>query len=121
MHMSTPTDEETLKLETSVRVLPGQRTLCGGRPKRSPFLWQRFKIKDPELWMILNVAIGNCSLFEQNPGGGAGVLGYRLNEKGLLCKDVCQVAQDFWIDAMYIGPDPEGALFDCDVIGLVPR
>ena len=66
------------------------------------------------------MAIGNCSLFKQNPGGGAGISAQRLNEEGLLCKDILCVAQDFSIEAMYIGPDPEGAAFDCDVIGRVP-
>ena len=114
------TDEETLKFQP-LRVLAGQHVHCVMRPQRPPFLWQRFEIKDPELWTIFNVAIGNRSLFEQNPGGGAGVSALRLNEEGLLCKDVCRVAQDFSIEAMYIGPDPEGAEFDCAVIGRVPR
>lgn len=114
------TDEETLEFKTQ-RVLAGQRVLCVNRPQRPPFLWQRFKIKDPELWLIFNVTIGVNSLFEQSPGGGKGVLAWRLNEKGLLCKDVCRIAQDFAIEAMYIGPDPEGAEFDCEVIGRVPR
>jgi len=112
--------EEVLTFKT-LRVLAGERVLCVGRPRYPPFLWQRFKIKNPELWLIFNVAIGNRSLFKQNPGGGAGILAQRLNEEGLLYKDVCQVAQDFSITAMYIGPDPEGAEFDCDVIGRVPR
>ena len=116
------TDEETLQLKTKgIRVLAGQRVLCVNRPRHPPFLWQCFEIKDPELWTIFNVAIGNCSLFKQNPGGGAGISAQRLNEEDLLCKDVCRVAQDFSIEAMYIGPDPEGAEFDCDVIGRVPR
>jgi hypothetical protein len=120
--MSSNTDEETLKFETKgMRVLAGQHVLCASRPQRSPFLWQRFEIKDPELWTIFNVAIGNCSLFKQNPGEGLGISAQRLNEEGLLCKDVCRVAQDFTIEAMYIGPNPEGAEFDCDVIGRVPR
>lgn len=113
-------EEEMLTFKIP-RVRAGQRVLCVNRPERPPFLWQRFKIKNPELWLIFNVTIGVNSLFEQNPGGGKGVLAWRLNEKGLLCKDVCRVAQDFSIDAMYIGPDPEGAEFDCDVIGRVPR
>lgn len=113
------TDEETLKFKTP-RVLVGQVVLCVNR-SRQTFLWQRFEIKNPELWTIFNVAIGNCSLFKQNPGGGRGISAQRLNEDGLLCKDVCRVAQDFSIQAMYIGPDPESAEFDCDVIGRVPR
>lgn len=116
------TDEETLKFQTNgVRVLAGQRVLCVNRPRNPPFLWQRFEIKDPELWTIFNVAIGNCSLFKQNPGGGLGVSAQKLNEEGLLCKDVCRAAQDFSIEAMYIGPDPESAEFACAVIGRVPR
>jgi hypothetical protein len=116
------TDEVTLKLNTRAhRVQPGQSARYTNRPQRPPFLWQRFEIKDPELWMILDVAIGNCSLFKQNPSGGMGVSAQRLNEEGLLCKDVCQVAQDFSIVALYIGTDPEGAEFDCKVIGRVPR
>lgn len=116
------TNEETLKFQTKgIRVLTGQRMLCVTRPQRPPFLWQRFEIKDSELWTIFNVAIGNCSLFTQNPGEGAGISARRLNEEGLLCKDVCRAAQDFSIEAMYIGPDSEGAEFDCDVIGRVPQ
>jgi hypothetical protein len=116
------TKKETLKFRLhGVRVLAGQRVLCVNRPKHPPFLWQRFEIKDPELWTIFNVAIGNCSLFKQNPGEGAGISAQRLNEEGLLCKDVCRAAQDFSIEAMYIGPDSESAEFDCDVIGLVPQ
>jgi hypothetical protein len=116
----TNTDEETLKF-TAIRVLANQRVLCVNRPQHPPFLWQRFEIKNPDLWTIFDVAIGNCSLFKQNPGGGAGISAQRLNEEGLLCKDVCRAAQDFSIKAMYIGPDPEGAEFDCAVIGRVPR
>jgi hypothetical protein len=116
------TDEETLKLKThAFRVLAGQSVRCTNRPQRPPFLWQRFEIKDPELWTILDVVIGNRSLFKQNPGDGAGISAQRLNEEGLLYKDVCQVMQDFSISALYIGTDPEGAEFDCDVVGRVPR
>jgi hypothetical protein len=115
---TTDTAEETLTFKT-LRVLAGQRVLCVNRPEHPPFLWQHFEIKNPELWLIFNVAIGVNSLFEQNTGKG--VLAWRLNEKGLLCKDVCRAAQDFSIDAMYIGPDPEGAAFDGVVIGRVPR
>ena len=116
------TNEETIKFQMKgVRVLAGQHVLCVNRPQCPPFLWQRFEIKDPELWTIFNVAIGNCSLFKQNPGGGAGISAQRLNEEGLLCKDVCRAAQDFSIAAMYIGPDSEGAEFDCAVIGHVPK
>lgn len=114
---SSDTDEETLTFKTP-RVPAGQRVRCVNRPEHPPFLWQRFKIKNPELWLIFNVAVGANSLFAQNPGD-AGVLAWRLNEKGLLCKDVCRVAQDFAIDVMYIGP--EGAAFDGAVIGRVPR
>lgn len=115
------TAEETLKFKTP-RVLVGQRVLCVTRPRpQHPFLWQRFEIKDSALWTIFNVAIGNSSLFKQNPGGGAGVSAGRLNEEGLLYKNVCRAAQDFSIEAMYIGSDPEGAEFDCEVIGRVPR
>jgi len=117
----TSTAEETLTLATKgIRVLTGQRVLCVNRPQHAPFLWQRFVIKDPHLWTIFNVAIGCNSLFKKNPGRGAGISAQRLNMEGLLCKDVCRVAQDFTIDAMYIGPDPEGAEFDCKVIGRVP-
>lgn len=116
------TDEETLKFKMNgVRVPAGQSALYVNRPQRPPFLWQRFEVKDPELWTILDVAIGCCSLFEQNPGGGAGISAQKLNEEGLLCKDVCRAAQDFSITVMYIGTDPGGAEFDCDVIGRVPR
>ena len=116
------TDEETLTfLPRGVRVLPGQRVGCVVRPRRPPFLWQRFEIKDPALWKIFNVAIGYNSLFKENPEGGEGVSAERLNEEGLLCKDVCFAAQDFSIGAMYIGPDPEGAEFDCAVVGRVSR
>ncbi len=116
------TNEETLKFQTKgMRVLAGQRVLCVNRPQHPPFLWQRFEIKDPKLWTIFNVAIGCNSLFKENPGGGAGISAQRLNEEGLLCKDVCRVAQDFSIEAMYIGSDPNGAEFDCAVIGRVPR
>jgi hypothetical protein len=118
--LRSDTDEEVLTFKTQ-RVLAGQHVFCVNRPRHPPFLWQRFKVKNPELWLIFNVAIGNCSLFKQNPGGGKGVLAWRLNEEGLLYKDICRVAQDFSIDAMYIGSDPEGTEFDCDVIGRVPR
>jgi len=122
MSPRSDTDEETLKFQTKgIRVLAGQRVHCVTRPQHPPFLWQHFEIKDPELWTIFNVAIGNCSLFKQNPNGGTGISAQRLNKEGLLCKDVCRVAQDFSIEAMYIGLDPEGAEFDCDVIGRVPR
>jgi hypothetical protein len=118
----TSADEETLKLHTKgARVRTGQRVSCTTRPQRPPFLWQCFVIKEPHLWTIFNVAIGCNSLFKKNPGSGAGISAQRLNMEGLLCKDVCRAAQDFTIDAMYIGPDPEGAEFDCEVIGWVPR
>jgi hypothetical protein len=117
---SVGTDEETLKF-TAIRGLAGQRVLCVTRPRHPPFLWQRFEIKSPELWTIFNVAIGNRSLFKQNPGEGTGISAQQLNEDGLLCKDVCRAAQDFSIEALYIGPDPESAEFDCAVIGRVPR
>jgi hypothetical protein len=118
----TDTDEETLQFKTEgFRVPAGSRVHCSRRPQHPPFLWQRFEIKDPALWTIFNVAIGNNSLFKQNLGGGEGVSAPRLNEAGLLYKDVCRAAQDFTIVAMYIGPDPEGAEFECDVIGRVPR
>lgn len=114
--------EETIKLGTmGSRVLPDDRAHCANRPQHPPFLWQRFEIKDPHLWTIFNVAVGNRSLFKQNPDGGAGIPSHRLNEEGLLHKDVCQSAQDFSIEAAYIGPNPEGEPFDCDVIGRVPR
>ena len=78
------TDEETLQFQTQGhRVLVDQRVFCTSRPQRTPFLWQRFEIKDPALWTIFNVAIGNCSLFKENPGGGAGISAQRLNEEGL--------------------------------------
>jgi hypothetical protein len=119
--MTTPTDEETLKFGTELRVRAGNRVCCVQRPKHPPFLWQRFEIKNPHLWTIFNIAIGVNSLFKENPGGGAGISAQWLNEEGLLYKDVCQVAQDFSIEAMYSGPDPEGASFDCVVVGRVPR
>lgn len=72
------TYEETLSFKTKP-VLAGQRVLCMGRPKHPPFLWQRFEIKDPELWTIFNVAIGVCSLFKENPGDGAGISAQRLS------------------------------------------
>lgn len=114
------TNEETLTFQLKgVRAL--QRVFIVNRPRHPPFLWERFVIKDPHLWLIFNVAIGCNSLFKENPGGGAGILAQRLNEKGLLCKDVCRAAQDFSFDAMYIGPDSDGAEFDCAVIGRVPQ
>ena len=114
----TDSDEETLQFRTDGhRVPPGGSVLCTRRPQHPPFLWQRFEVKNPELWLISNVAIGTCSLFKQN----ANISAQRLNEEGLLYKDVCQVFQDFSIAAAYVGPDPEGALFECDVVGRVPR
>jgi len=98
----------------TLRVLPGQTVFITRRPQQrvGVFYWQRFVVSNPEHWDIHNISVGNFSLFPS-----AEVIPAQRLHLADLEKLGCRVGQDFTIAVTYVGDDPTGEPFVCEVFG----
>lgn len=119
--------EPCLTLRSDARICAARQpwvthvVLVRGRPQRVAFRAEAFKIENAERWLIFNIRIGT----HQQLGHKVEEQGIRADDlqdlHGVIALDTCQVAMDFEMCVAYIGDDPNGEVFECEVIGTMER
>lgn len=81
----------------------------------------RIEIHDKRVdWTICDVRIGNRSVFLQAGEIPGDLFGSDVDVNDRMAFGIWHPGMDFEIHAKYIGKNPEGARFSCDVIGIAP-
>jgi hypothetical protein len=89
--------------------------LVTGAPQRFAFRGEQLRIVNPERWRIYSVVVGNCEQLtreECDDGIPAEFL-----TRGSRMFQTCQTAMTFSMIVAYVGHEPAGEVFECDVWG----
>jgi hypothetical protein len=98
---------------------PGERpTTVIGRPQTPAMRIEEIEIiGHPEHWQVIDIQVGNRSQF---PNTGEPIHG-RMFAKDGLCRrfatETLQTAMDFAVIVQYVGPDPDGEIFEMLAMG----
>ena len=101
-----------------MKILPTQKVDVIVRPQ-TVFRAENLAIHgDPSRWVVHDIKVGNQSQFaaKHGPARGTefGVGGILLEQMKL---ETCQTAMDFVIVVEYVGPVPEGEIFEATIVG----
>jgi hypothetical protein len=103
-----------------IKIKPGQPCRIITRPQVLSFRPEDFAIQgNRSHWLVHDVLCGNRSQFARRPQP---VPGAEFGPGGVLASmrlDTLQTAMDLVIVAEYVGPDPEGEVFEATIIGTV--
>jgi hypothetical protein len=102
-----------------VKIKTGEKGSITTRPQVLSFRPEDFSIHgDPSRWLVHDILCGNRSQFAKSPQNG--VPGTKFGPSGMLASmrlDTLQTAMDLVLVVEYIGPDPEGEVFEGTFIG----
>lgn len=89
------------------------------RPQTIAFRPENLAIQgDPSRWLVHDIKCGNRSLFAAHHGPTCGTdfgVGGVLEKMKL---ETCQTAMDFAVVVEYVGPEPDGEVFEATIVGL---
>ncbi len=104
-----------------LKVKPGQNLSVTASPQRGNFQIDRIEILSPtpSNWIVLDVLVGHRSqLAQSGPLNGAA---FDAASRSRILLEPCGVAMDVEIVVSYIGPDPDGEVFDAVAFGAFDR
>lgn len=102
-----------------IKVPPGRTAIVTTRPQ-----WQAFRVEDIEIhgdrsrWKIHEIKVGNRSQLVNHDVPASGTA---FGPGGVLEKlrlETCQVGMDLSLMVEYVGPEPEGEVFEATLAGL---
>lgn len=103
---------------TPMKIGPGLTTAVIVRPQVCAYRPEDVSIHgDRSRWIVHDVKIGNRSQFAAKRGPAPGT---EFGPGGVLEKmrlDTCQTAMDISLIVEYVGPDPDGEVFEATMIG----
>ena len=98
-----------------LRVRRGENAQVTGRPQWLAYRVEEIEISgDPSRWIVHDIIVGNMSQLARNR---APIPGERFCKGGImsdLCLTTCQIAT---LTVEYIGPDPDGEVFEATLVG----
>jgi hypothetical protein len=101
-----------------MKIAPGEAARVVGRAQAVQFRPEDIAIHgDRSRWMVHDIMVGNRSQFVDRRGPAAGS---EFGPGGILEHlrlDVAQTAMDITIIVEYVGPEPEGEVFEATMVG----
>lgn len=108
--------------DNPLRLAPGKKHIVAGRPQRRSFRPEDISIRgDRARWLVHDVLIGNQSQLEAKHGP---IPGSEFGPGGVCAHmqlAIVHTAMDLELIVEYVGPDPEGEVFEATVIGTASK
>ena len=102
-----------------MKIRPGDAVEVVVRPQTVAYRVENLSIQgDPSRWLVHDIKVGNRSQFASKHGPTRGTdfgVGGVLEQMKL---ETLQTAMDFMLVVQYVGPEPDGEVFEAAVVGL---